>query len=607
MTDQDNHSAKPPIQTRRLSLGLGLGLVLAVVAVFGGVADHHFLHFDDAQNIVGNPHVDGLTAENVRWMFTDTTYAPRYMPLGWFCYALERQLWGLNPRAWHVGNLLLHVANTLLLFALLQKLARIGSRENSPSVFNPTPSSQVVGRRQRCAVWCAGAGALFWAVNPLRVEAVAWASSRIYEVVFLFTMVWLLAWLRARLAQEERERRVWAWISLGAYAASLLTYPLALFAPVALFALEVFPLRRAPQELSGWLRRGHWPLWRDKIPFLLMSAAVLAITFAARIGAMSRFRPATLAEFGLSDRLMQAFYVLAYYAWKPWAPFDLAATYPTLHAFNPWSGPFLASAAAVVLFTGVALACHRRWPAMLAVWVCHLVILVPVLGLSEYPHSAYDRYNYLPGVLWSAVLTLGLQALRRDSWRTTLYGASVALTVGCFAVLSWVQVPAWRNTITLYQGIVARFGEHPSRGRFDEVLGVYYLRASLTNDALASLNRAIHYEAWRTDRHRYDEGTAPRCERRIGDVLLAQGDHSGAATHYTTALETESNPANIVTLSLKLSEALTPLGRAAESLPWLRKSLESAPNNPELHRQLAVILQRTGQEAQPRPHSNSSR
>lgn len=119
-------ASEPSANGRQISLDLWLTLALTafVLLAFGGVMNHEFVHFDDARNIYSNPNVSGLNAATIQWLLTDTSYAPRYMPLGWLCYAVDRQLFALNPVGWHLGNLLLHLINTLLLFHLLKTLAR---------------------------------------------------------------------------------------------------------------------------------------------------------------------------------------------------------------------------------------------------------------------------------------------------------------------------------------------------------------------------------------------------------------------------------------------------------------------------------------------------
>jgi tetratricopeptide (TPR) repeat protein len=577
----------------RLQTWLLLALCGITLAVFAGVCGHEFVHYDDAGNIYRNPHLKGLGWEEIKWMFTDTSYARRYMPLGWMSYAVDYQLFGLNPRVYHIGNLLLHSVNVLLLFFLLKRLLILARPSSKPAESDPAN------------VWCAALGALFWAVNPLRVENVAWASSRIYCVVFLFTMLWLLCWLRSRDAATPKAwRSIFYWLSVAAYAASLLTYPLAVFAPVALFALELFPLRRVGTRVSDWWQPGALKVWLDKVPFVVLSAGALVLIFSARMVSNDLYKPLTLEEFSLPSRIMQALYVWAYYAWKPWAPYDLSATYTTLHSFNPLDVKFLVSAGFVLAVTVALTLWRRRWPAALALWLCHLALLVPALGLTEYPHSTYDRYSYVQGAIWS----IGIALLLRGLWvRTThayLAGIVVAATSMLFALLAWQQVPVWHDTFSLYQHMVAHIGEHPNRARFDEVLGVHYLRAGLTNEAVASFQRAIHYESRRADRHLYEEGVLRRAHLELADIFLHENRPEKALAECRAALE--SDPRS-VTAVIKMAWCLSSLDRDAEAIACLREALRMQPENGQAHGALAIALRKTGKDEEARGHFDAER
>src|SRR4029434_3318977 len=90
--------------------------------VFWPALSADFVEWDDNLNIYGNPHVRGLTVENLRWMFTDVTYARRYMTLGWLGWAVNHAVFGLGPRACHTGNLLFHAANAVLIYVLFARL-----------------------------------------------------------------------------------------------------------------------------------------------------------------------------------------------------------------------------------------------------------------------------------------------------------------------------------------------------------------------------------------------------------------------------------------------------------------------------------------------------
>src|SRR5437763_1568097 len=142
------------------------GLIVgAVLAAFWPVLRAGFVNWDDPLNIYQNPHL-GLEWENLRWMFTDTDYVRRYLPLGWLSYTVDRVLFGGGPLSYHAGNLLLHAVNTLLLYAIIKKILqrnamRASAAEAGAGDFiadrRSTPSMSSVA---------AGVGALWWALNP---------------------------------------------------------------------------------------------------------------------------------------------------------------------------------------------------------------------------------------------------------------------------------------------------------------------------------------------------------------------------------------------------------------------------------------------------------
>src|SRR5438876_3203648 len=169
----DRVCPQPLLAVQRLQIRLLLALIGITLAVFGRVCGHEFVHFDDNVTIYNNPHIKGLTWENLQWMFTNVSYARRYMPLGWLSYAVDYQLFGLNPHAYHAGNLLLHLLNVVLLFFLLKWLLALGDhrfgvdsqQDRAPADGQGCPLSS-----QSADIWCAALGALFWGINPLRVE-----------------------------------------------------------------------------------------------------------------------------------------------------------------------------------------------------------------------------------------------------------------------------------------------------------------------------------------------------------------------------------------------------------------------------------------------------
>ena len=104
-----------------------LALVAVVFGVFFRTLESGFLRWDDDINVFENPHVQGLTAENLRWMFTDFEQAIRYKPLSWLAWAVVHEVFGLNPFGYHLANVLLHCANTVLVFLLIRRVLALSS------------------------------------------------------------------------------------------------------------------------------------------------------------------------------------------------------------------------------------------------------------------------------------------------------------------------------------------------------------------------------------------------------------------------------------------------------------------------------------------------
>ena len=78
---------------------------------------------DDGLNFLRNERYRGLGSDNLRWMWT-TRHAGHYIPLSWMTLGADYLVSGMEPRGYHRTNLLLHLANALLFFALALRLLR---------------------------------------------------------------------------------------------------------------------------------------------------------------------------------------------------------------------------------------------------------------------------------------------------------------------------------------------------------------------------------------------------------------------------------------------------------------------------------------------------
>ncbi|MBC7367387.1 MAG: hypothetical protein H7343_11360 [Undibacterium sp.] len=398
---------------------LGTMLVLGCLGIYAHVTEFGFVTFDDEHNIAFNPHLGPWSWAKIRWAFTDAAYARRYMPLGWLGFAGIFSGAGLAPAAYHGVVLVLHVVNTLLLFGLLRRLAG-------------TPCVGVGSADENWRTTAAFLGAAIWAWHPLRVESVAWASGLLYQQAEFFLLIALVLFVR------RPTSRVSGWIAVGGYAASLLTYPLALgFVPV--FAL-----------LGRWQGAPWRRAVRKMIPFAAVAVVVVVVNLVARLVAADAFLPApTLAESPLAVRAVQTCYLWVYYVWKPWWPTGLTLFNPVLVGVDPASAPFVASVVALAVFSGLV----AFWPAAQKrvgfFLIAHLCVLVPMLGWLERPHFPSDRYAAFPQGVLAVALTLGLVRVQAVWRRRSMVAALGAVAIG-MGVLSARQTEVWRDAWTLF-------------------------------------------------------------------------------------------------------------------------------------------------------------
>jgi hypothetical protein len=148
----------------RSQKGLAIFLLITVlVLVYAPVKDYPFINYDDTLYVTEAPQVQqGLGWDSVVWSMT-AMEAANWHPLTWLSHMLDVQLFGLNPAGHHLTNLLLHMANVLLLFGVLQHMTG--------------------------ALWRSALVAALFALHPLNVESVAWVAER---KNVLSTLFWLL-------------------------------------------------------------------------------------------------------------------------------------------------------------------------------------------------------------------------------------------------------------------------------------------------------------------------------------------------------------------------------------------------------------------------------
>lgn len=547
-------------------LGLALGLI--TLAVFGSVLRADFVRWDDDINIYRNPHLGPLSLERVLWAFTDPGYVRYYAPLSWLSVLVVHQFFGLNPLGYHLLSLLLHSANVVLVFLVTRRLLRLRARSGATE----EPVAAVD--------WGSAAGALVWGLHPLRAEAVAWATGVSYCLATLLLLLSLCSYLEgcARATQDDgRQGARWRLAAVLAFGLSLVAYPIGLAYGAVLLVVDGLVLKRLEWPVGWQLSAQSRRVLLEKLPYVALTLVMLGVTLHRRIHVGGLWTaPTGLEHFGWESRLAQAFYIWAYYVWKPLAPFGLSPVYTTLVWFDPWDLPFVASAALVAALGGLLVWQRRRWPGLLALWLCHLALLVPLLGLTEHPHYPSDRYGYLQGILWSVLVAAGLLKLGR---RPGLRAVTPAVTLAVLMALGWLthrQARVWQNSVTLFGHVLERLGGHPYSVDIHWRLGGVFAEQGRTAEALAHYAEALRIQP-------------AFVEARLGaaELLEQQGQAQDALDHYRAAAQ--ANP-RLAVAHAKAGLLLARLGRAGEALDAYRQALRIEPDYLAVLNNLAWML-----------------
>src|SRR5438034_5645422 len=228
------------------------GLAVVTFGIYAQVIGHRFLTFDDNWYIEHNPMVNrGVTLAGLAWAFT-TFYEGNWHPLTWIAHMIDSQLFGMFAGGHLLVNALIHAANTVLVFWFLLRTTR--------------------------ARWSSALVAAFFALHPLHVESVAWASERKDTLSTFFGLLSLIAYVRYA---EVPSIRRYAWVAIT-LAVGLLAIPMLVTWPLVMLLLDYWPLRRFQKSEVRRQRSVVRGLVIEKIPLFVLVAASAVVTSVAQ-------------------------------------------------------------------------------------------------------------------------------------------------------------------------------------------------------------------------------------------------------------------------------------------------------------------------------------
>ena len=535
------------------ALWVSLALSAVILVIYAPVRQYPFVNTDDATYVTSNPHVlKGLSWANVEWALTEARF-PYWHPLTFLSHMLDVQLFGTNAGGHHVTNVILHIANTLLLFSL--------------------------GLRMTGRLWRSAALAGLFALHPLRVESVAWVAERkdVLSTFFWIATTW--AYVRwARQPKSSRYAAVVAFFGLG-----LMAKPMIVTLPFALLLLDYWPLERTTFDGNASRRQGVpvGTLLREKIPLFALAALVSVVTVGAQRkgGAME-----SLDAIPLSLRVANALVSYVAYVGDLFWPARLAALYP--YPRSVATAPLLMAVAILLTVTVIVVLLRRRRPYLLVGWLWYVGTLLPVIGLIQVgPQARADRFTYVPHIGLLLMVVWGVADLfGRVPKRHALLAPLAAASFTACAVLARHQVGYWQSSSVLWQHTLALTRDN-GVAHYNYAL-LLTTGSRTTDEGIRHLREAVRLEP--------DFATA---RNRLALALDRKGDHAGATAELAEVVRLMPQSA---AAHANLGASLAKEGKTAEAIAELSQAVLLNPNDAASRSRLE-FLRRGGNAKAPAP------
>jgi len=426
-------------------------ILIITTIVFAPSLENGFTNWDDQALITENPMIVSLTLRSIKNIFTSFYYAA-YTPLTFLSFLLEYHFFDLNPRAYHTTNLILHLAGCLLVFWLIFILT------------NNARISLVTS--------------ILFAIHPLRVESVAWATSRKDVLYSLFFLLSLITYLK----YSHKNNRNFYSISLVLFIFSLLSKGMALTLPFILLLIDYLLEKKFDKKIL-----------KEKIPFFTLAVIFVVITIFAQYHTKTPNQETSLIFF---HNLLIASHGLTFYLVKTFLPTNLSALYPypkNILRLLPLTIIFLPIFLLIFIYLiRTNTIGHKKIIFGLLFFLINILPfseLIPVVGAA----IAADRYTYIPSIGLFYLISEVLWWFYKNKLKDTKILQRVLLVIftGIIIILSsltYQRCKVWKDSITLWNDVLKKYPYNPTahnnRGRAYSSLGEY-------DKAIADYNQAL--------------------------------------------------------------------------------------------------------------------
>ena len=496
-----------------------------------------FVKMDDDTYIIDNPLVRNLSIKGIINVFT-TFHSYNYHPLTTLSNLFEFSLFGLNPLPYHLFNVLLHVINTWLVYKVVGRLC------------NKNVVALVV--------------AVLFAVNPMHVESVAWASERkdvLYTCFYLWAVFVYLRYISLSLQGK------YYFYTLLLFVLSLFSKSAAVTLPVLLLAIDIYKGRKIDAKMFA-----------EKVPFFLLSLIFGMLAIKSQTSEMGGSTVNDLSLiYSYSDRFFLFMYSVALYFVKLVVPTGLCA----FHYFPsktdgglPWycyaSVPFL------LVLAGVAFMIKPfRKDTLFA--AAFFFITISVMMVVPVGNSLInERYTYVPSIGLFYIIALIAVTYIKGSGRNIALGL-FALYALWLSFETYNKIGVWKDSNTVLTDVIE---QNPEYYHGYWVRGNVELQAGEKQKALNDFNKTLQYSP-----NFYGAQLAR------GKLRLDMQDYTGAINDLQQVVKVDEQNGEIYNSLGMAYDALDSIGVA---LAYYSRAIILLPDFALAYNNRSVILAKTG-------------
>lgn len=539
--------------------------------------------FDDDAYIVNNPIIRSFhyfVAPGDVAVLTERTptavppalrYAFMTRSAGYFSFAVNYHLHGLNVVGYHIVNLAIHVLSAILVYLFVMAALRTEHFKG-----------RAAGRGAFPDEFIAGAVALLFVSHPIQTQAVTYLSQRFASLASCFSLLALFLYSLAVQSPPGLRRRSAYSVSLLAVVAAMLTKEFTFTLP---FLIAFYDMMFLPGSMKERIKR--------LAPFAATLVIIPALVFLQQgsVNALdSTMRTITAADASNIPRshyLLTQFRVLVLYLRLLLLPVGQNVDHDVPVFTSLFDPPVLFSFLLLTaLFAGavwLALATRRnrehpelRFASFGMLWF--FITLSVESSLIPLGELVAEYRLYLPSVgISMAVVSLGLMAARRFSLRPAIVYGLCALAVAVLSTATVLRNTVWASEIALWDDAVRK---SPALVRPHQNLGLYYSTQGRLEDSRRELLAALALAPDNAELH-----------NNLGVVYRKLGAYDLAIEEYTTVLKLSPDD---VMARYNLGNVYLAQGRIPEAIGAYEITVKLIPDYDEVHNNLGIAYCRNG-------------